>query len=406
MEKYTLKNFTPHLVLFVASMLLNGCAAMMPKPDSSTKLQNPIDAPIAKITSFNESLVCMDNLLKVTKVKPIYVTSQGISNLTNDRTLSDGGKEMLITTVNQMTKRSQALTFVAYGSDIRDILDLQGAHPDNKTFKVPDYFIRGGITQFNKAAWSGQSGAGASKEFTRAVLDDGDGSAGSTIETEDLTSSFSLNSSLGNITMDLSVGYVSNLQIVPNVYSSNVLALNNTRGRSITGDISTSDLGLSFSVTSTQSNDFNDIYRALIQVGAIELVGKLYKVPYGKCLVNAGDNSKRLKVLEDEWFKLEKIEEKNPGTLITLSKKALKSSGYFKNEINDKPTPSYRLAMRQYQTNMNLLPSGTMNFATYRMLNNYAIGDEAGPGSWWYQPNDAGEILPPFGTASLERTLE
>ena len=67
---------------------------------------------------------------------------------------------------------------------------------------------------------------------------------------------------------------------LPGIYSANTLALYNSIG-AITGDLSMAKLGLSYSYSNNTSQDFNDVYRALIQVGTIELIGKLQKVPIG-----------------------------------------------------------------------------------------------------------------------------
>ena len=129
------------------------------------------------------------------------------------------------------------------------------------------------LVEDNKNAWQGQSGAGGSTQFTKTIIDDGDGESGTQTESEDLTLSYSSSGSLGSVTLDLSIGSVATMLNLPGIYSANTLSLNNTTGGAITGDLSMAKIGLSYSYSNNTSQDFNDVYRALIQVGAIELIG-------------------------------------------------------------------------------------------------------------------------------------
>ena len=384
----------------ISTVFAAGCAEFPPNPDFETVTRNPTSLPRATITTFNESLVCMDTLLDVNRKGPIVISSQGINNLTSDRSLSAGGKEMLITTIGQMTRRSGAVRFVAYGGDISDMLDLQGAHPNNASFVVPDYFIRGGVTQFNKSVWTGQAGAGGSVEFDRTIIDDGDGDAGSNIETEDATGSFSRLGGLGSVTMDLSMGRIADLQILPHVYSANTLALRNSRGTAITGDIAVADVGVSFSYTNSVNEDFNDLFRALIQVGTIELIGKLFDVPYWQCLANAGDNQERTRALLEEW---EQIDASGDPAKVLIGQFALARSGYYNGPADMSDSVRFRNALQRYQRDMNLLPTGLMDFDTFRMMNNFAPGISGNHVRWWV-PSGPGQRVgsAPFGMALIE----
>ncbi len=378
MKKITFRVFSYSIWVFVLG--LSACSLTKPKPNASVMIDNPTSIAKSKITNFNEALVCMDSLLLMQKVQPVYVMAQDINNYTSDRSLSSGGVEMLITTINQMTQRSRAIRFHNFNSQLSDVFTMAKSHPEYKTMRTPDFFIRGGITQHNKNAWSGQSGAGVSTQFTKTIIDDGDGEEGTQTETEDLTGSFSSSRTLGSVTLDLSVGSVATMLSLPGIYSANTLALYNSTGSAITGDLSMAKLGLSYSYSNNTSQDFNDVYRALIQVGTIELIGKLQKVPYWRCLSNAGMNDARMAALKKEWVKVLKHKNKK---VDLLAQKALKDTGFYKGKITGNKNEPYLKALQEYQKIMNIMTTGVMDFDTFRMMNNYSPSKKSANISWW-----------------------
>ena len=321
----------------------------------------------------------MDNLMLMYRSKPIYIGSQGIFNFTSERSLSSGGKEILITALGQMSNRSRSIKFVSYGSDVRDVLDLQGAHPNKSSFRVPDYFIRGGITQHNKQLWEGQSGAGASSELGA--------------DNKDITSSYSLSSNYGTLSVDMSAGFVANLQIVPGVISANTLSLNNRENKAVTTDLLLGSLGLSYSLSNNVSEDFNLIYRALIQVGAIEIVGKLQGLPYWRCLANAGTIKQRSEKLREQY---ESMEKDNRSELISFIQTALSDSGYYDGEATGLLDQATMQALEVYQRQHNILATGQVDFDSFRLLNLYTPSRDTPYSLWWEDNNQMNKMGAPY----------
>lgn len=349
--------------------------------------------PNSVVTNFNEALACMDDLMLINQVTPIYLSSPAISNFTSDRSISSGATEMMITALSKMSVRSGGVRYVSFGPDIQNILSLQGAHPRNKDFRAPDFFIRGGITQFNKTLWSGQRGMGASAEIDPGELVHG-GTFFILKGQEDITKSISKNKSLGTITVDLNAGFVSNLQMIPGMSSANTLTLENATGTSITSDLSMSGLGLSYSLTDNITKDFNHSMRSLIEVGTIEIIGKLQNVPYWRCLSNAG----RIEKLDDELKLLYTQQSINATSkLIQSAQNALKDLKYYQGEINGQVTPTFQDALQNYQRRMGLLSTGLLNYETFRALNVFTPAQSEPYVSWWQNPNpiDRGVITPP-----------
>ncbi len=361
--------------------MLAGCSTLPPKVPEDIQTKYTSTLPKATITNFNEAIACMDDLMLASEVAPIYVSSQGLTNYTSDHSISLGGIEMLITTLSKMSIRSNAVRFVSYNSDIANMMTLQGVHPDRNTFRVPDFFIRGGVTAHNKSLWSGQKGAGASIEFEEPNIVD-NGTFFTLLGQEDATMSYSLSSAYGTLTMDMSAGYISNLQIVPGVASANTLALENRKGKAISADLGIGDLGYSFSLSGNKTFDYNSVYRSLIQVGAIEIVGKLQKVPYWRCLSNAGAVEQRDAELLDHYIVLEKSAAGRT-ELIKGAQTALSELEYYngpKNGMLNEPTKE---SLQNYQQQMGLIATGLINFETFRMMNLYQPTREHKNSYWW-----------------------
>jgi len=343
--------------------LLAGCALVDAEiPDEITD-EYPDVVPRATTTNFAYSLVCMDNLMVIHRSDPLMITAQGIYNYTSDHALSSGGKEILITAISQMSQRSNAVRFVAYGSDIKDVLDLQGAHPNKGSFRAPDYFIRGGITAHNKNLYTGQKGIGVSGEFGQ----------------EEGVFSNSQHATYGTLSMDLSAGYVSNLQMVSGITSANTLAITKSENESLTADLSMEILGLTYSLSENLSRDFNSVLRALVQVGAIEIIGKLQKIPYWRCLENAGEIRERSQRIRVEHNRLRD----NPVELVGFVQKYLKDVGYFSGDVDGELNVTTKSAIQAFQKHHNLVATGEPDFDSYRIMTLYRpTGDKLGP-TWW-----------------------
>jgi peptidoglycan hydrolase-like protein with peptidoglycan-binding domain len=319
----------------------------------------------------------------INQVTPIYITSSQITNFTSDRSISSGSTEMLISALSKMAIRSGGVRYVAFGPDIQNVLTLQGAHPNNKTFRAPDFFIRGGLTEFNKSLWNAQNGVGTSVEMNGGNIQ----SAGLSFlvrKKKDITKSISLDASFGTLTMDLNAGFVSDLQMIPGVSSSNTLAMQNRAGKSITGDISLANLGLSYSLSDNVSEDFNEVMRSLIQVGAIEIVGKLQGVPYWRCLANAGMVEQKDQELQKAFIERSTKDEVE---LIRSAQTALRDLKYYKGELNGRLDYATQEGLQAYQQQMGLLATGHLTYETFRMLNIYTPARTSPYVPWWQNYN-------------------
>ncbi len=360
--------------------LLAGCQTTAPpRVPEEVRLINPTHLPKGTITNFNAALACMDNLMLLHQVAPVYVSSQGIVNYTSTTSLSSGGMEMLITALSKMAIRSNGVRFVNYNSDIQNMMTLQGAHPNNADFRVPDYFIRGGITQHNKSLWSGQRGSGASVELEEPDIIDG-GTFFTLRGQEDISASDSASATYGTLTLDLSAGFISTLQIVPGAASANTLALENMKGKATNIDLTIGDIGYTYSFSDSLNYDFNTLLRSLIEVGAIEIIGKLQKVPYWRCLAQAGAMEDRDQELAQHYLHLR---DHQSGELVTGAQRVLSHLSYYDGPQDGHAGEALQEAVQSYQQHMGLTATGEIDFATFRMMNLFTPSGGKAASLWW-----------------------
>ena len=176
--------------------------------------------------------------------------------------MKTGTKEMLITAISKMTVKSDAFDFIDFHSGADDLGALFAARGDQSRV-MPDYYIRGSITQMDDNSVRNNKGIGFSLPF----LDFG----------------VSKDDAYDLLSMDLSIGDAATRKIIPITSTSNTLVLmkGGTAGE---GGGKIGKVGLSFNVDISRNEGVGAATRTLVELGLIEALGKFTQVPYWKCL--------------------------------------------------------------------------------------------------------------------------
>ena len=264
------------VLAWAAPLLLSACAIPPVKPPEAIAETHSTTYPVRTLTGFTEGLVCMDKMFIARKVEPVYITAAPIPDYSESR----GGagyaaRDMLISAIAEMGKESAALRFVAFDRQTPDIVALQSSHPKKGSLRIPDFFIRGAVTQINTSPYAKQRGASLNI-----------GQLGDQFQGGGLSTSGSL--TLASVSLDMAIGLVNNYQILPGVFSANTFSVEK-RGSSDEVSISLKKLGAVYSVSENSAEALSRALRVLVEVGAIELFGKLYNLPYWECLAAVGD---------------------------------------------------------------------------------------------------------------------
>ncbi len=313
------------------------------------KIQNPADAaivantpknaPIKTITSFSSALRCMDELFLAYGKNGIVITSTGIPDETGK--VRTGTKEMLITAIAKMTVKSNAFEFIDHhnvGDDLGNLFARKG----DAAMKLPDYYIRGSITQMDDNAVRKSTGGGIALSF----LDFG--------RTADV--------SYDVISMDMSIGDAATRKIQASTSTSNTMVITKA-GKSSEGGAKLGKVGLSFNLDLSRSEGLGATTRNLLELSLIETLGKFTQVPYWRCLGEDVTNPLiREQALEN--FDLLKPEDK----ILFVQRKLAGNMNRYKGPLDGKMSEEFKEALQLYQSQNNLTPNGVVNFETYSSL--------------------------------------
>ena len=338
------KNWTKYALLGGSAMLLWGCAGMnAPKPETAQVSSAPRTPAARTFTSFTPALRCMDDLMLAYGKKDIVITTAGIPDSTGK--VMTGTKEMLISAVSRMTVKSKALSFIDYDTERNDLLALfqdiaaAGAGADRK---LPNYYIRGAITQLDENALDFQKSAGVSM---LSLLELG----------------ISKDQTVSLVSMDLNMGDSVTRMIIPGVSASNTMAITRAgSGTEAGGKIS--KVGLSFNVSLNRSEGLGSSVRALVELGLIEVIGKLTNVPYWKCLQIEKTNPSMMEQAR-EWY-----DGMSASDRVRFIQRKLQAIGSYKGEINGAMNDELRTAVAKYQSENNLIANGRVDFEVYYAL--------------------------------------
>lgn len=343
------------MLILGLAIILPGCSYHKAKTPKLVTSEYPTAFPKRSLTNFTQGLTCMDSMFVQKEVSPILITASAIPDFSESRgSAGYGAKEMIITALSDMSRTSGAIRYVAYDRSTPNIIALQSAHKNKDAFKSPDFFIRGAVTQIEGSPYSKQKG------FSLNV-----GNVSGELENAGVSNSNSI--SLSAISLDLNMGMVSSFQLLPGVSASNTLSVMK-KGDSSELILGFEKVGAIYSLNENSSQALSTAMRGLIEVGLIELFGKLYDVPYWECLATLGANDpefieakKRYKEqsrLHTAEFVATELKRQNimPGSVQVL----INSDGSLTQELRE--------AVAHYRAKRNLFGSPVIDFSTYESI--------------------------------------
>jgi curli biogenesis system outer membrane secretion channel CsgG len=282
--------------------------------------KGPSTAPFRSVTNFSSAVRCMDSLLITFGTRDISVLVEDLEDAT--KKVSTGTKDMLLTTMSDMTRRSRAIKFVAYGGDSKNaVAFLAQAEKKDAYSQVPQFDIRGSVTQFDD-------------NLTKATKDIGVGFG------EFLTLGKSSSATVKLVALDLTVLNTSDFSLVPGVASKNAVALY-SQGDGVDGEARYKKLGVNYSSSFSRNEGTAIAMRNLVELASVELIGKLTKVPYWKCL-GAAPGDETVKTEVDDWFESMAT---NPMELFAYFQYQMTIRGAYEGPVDGKPTPALSRAI-------------------------------------------------------------
>lgn len=329
-----------HLKIAAAAMMtfLSACGVTS-KPEGAYDVVAPKTAPVKTITSFTESLACMDRLFLAYGMRGIVITSAGVPDAT--QRIGGGTREMLISAFSRMSVNSRAFSFVDYDPTQFDVVELHNLVGFSEDFQIPKFYIRGAITQLDEGVLAENM------------------SGGLALDVFDLSASKDQIVSI--ISLDLNMVRLRTRQVLPGISANNSIAV---ARKGLAGDTGATigKAGLVFNIAMNKSEGKHQAVRTLMELSIIELAGKLTQVPYWRCLQIEAANPEMV-AQQQSWYAGMSEQER-----VTFIQRALSGQGYYRGPVHGLMDGATHQAIGQYQANNGLIANGNINFHLYQSL--------------------------------------
>jgi hypothetical protein len=337
-------------VAMAVSALLAGCMTapldMRREADYHAKAptaDRPVVRPTRALTSFTDSLMCMDRLLRASNLPTTLIASKQIPDPSGK--VPAAIKDMIITALSQMSRLSNAFRYVDYEVDIArqdTVQNLTTILLNNNQLQLqrPALYVSGAIAYFDQQVISNRFDAGTSA----ARLDSG----------------YSQSRNASVLALELHLGDFRTRTLIPGIDSANEVVIGGGgQGLDVAGRIGS--YSVHFNVGRDYSLGVGGALRTLIDLGVIEMVGKWARVPYWQCLTLENTDPHFQRQMRD-WF-----EEGSPLAQNRLVQQSLITQGYLASGGVDlgPNDPELIEALGRFQADSGIVVSGVVDFATY-----------------------------------------
>ena len=337
--------------LLCAAGLLTGCAPMNPAKDANyhaqaNEINRPVVRPTRSISSFSDSLMCMDHLFRETGMSTVLITSKSIPDYSGK--IAVATKEMIVTALSQMSRVSNAFRFVDYEVNIAQqdtVQNLTTLLLNNNQIRLqrPALYVSGAVAFVDQQVSTNNIDMGTSA---------------SRLET-----GYSQSRRSSVIGLELHLGDFRSRTIIPGLDSANEIVIGSGgQGLDLSGRIG--NYGVQFNVGRDYTQGSGPAIRTLVELAMIELLGKWARVPYWQCLTLEQTHPEFMRQMR-EWY-----EDASPSARGQLVRRSLLRRGYLPSENPDDVT--LRTALARFQTDERMIVTGVVDFPTYeRSLRNF-----------------------------------
>lgn len=332
----------------VAATLLGACASPEQKAQevrqdvmkaADQARAGPKAAPAKTFTSFTPALRCMDNLMLNYGVKGVNALVEDLQDAT--KKVNAGTRDMMISAVSEMTRRSGAIRLVAYGADSANVISfLKEAERKSAYQNLPEYGVRGSVSQLDDNVAKKTDSIG--------------------VQLGPVSGGRSNTGAAQVLALDLSMVRTEDISVIPGVNSRNsVVVYKEGTGMDVgaSGSWHSNTLGINFERSLDRNEGLTQALRNLIELASIELFGRLVKIPYWTCLGADAGNEAVANEITDWYYNLYS----NPASLVTYFQWQLKVRNLYDGEINGEPDEELRDAVTAYRKALGLPASARID---------------------------------------------
>jgi hypothetical protein len=283
----------------------------------------PPRAPVSNETGFNQGLKCMDALFRNFGVKNVTVVIDEIPDAT--KKINVGARDMFMSATSQMTRTTHAIRLVPIAES--------RIFTESKRERVvadADYVIQGSISQFDDSMLQKQRDGAVCLWYLCIGAAESDAFSG-----------------LG---LDLNLVETSGLTLVPGANVRNAVLIRK-RGKGYDGDFTLKKWSIQYNFTLVSHDGNGQALRTLIDLGAIELFGRLLKLPYWTCL-GASDRDPEVKGEIDDWWEEMAADPRDRARLFAYLQMQMKAQGVYDGEVNGRGDLALLRAVRAYRMAM------------------------------------------------------
>jgi len=315
--------------------------------------KGPEQAPLRTITNFSDGLRCMDNLFMMYGIRDVVVVSEDLDDKT--KKVSAGTKDMMTSAIQGMARRSRAIRMIAWGQDSSNVISML-KEMERKVPVLPQFGIRGSVSQLDENVAKKVEGGGIAIEPFIGI---GQASVAST-------------TILG---IDLQILSTQDLSIVPGVVSSNSVAIFRS-GSGLEAEAGYKKFGINYQKNLTKNEGTAQALRTLVELAAIELFGRLTKVPYWLC-INGSTNDEGVKTEIGDWYTGMFAE---AGEFVGYWQQQMRLRGVYQGEVNGVPDENLTKAIMAYREALGLEKNAKLDlpfFMAYLNANHYEAAPKA-----------------------------
>ena len=244
---------------------LHGCV----KQPKFTEEEKKIAKPMVNNTYFSDAFEKLNRLLFLFNQKKYKFQVKNIENMSSDKGLPSDVKSFISTPLILHMHNMELIAYTPiYNMREAQIAGLKYFPKMGKIF--PELVIDGAITQFDKGIISENTNIDVDGEFGKG---DGDSNLRMTHDRGD---------SISQIALDLNVFTHDDRSYIAGAATHNKIEIHRKRKRNRIGFfVNGSGIGYSKYTTLQQSKD--EALRILSEYSLLQLIGRLYNVPYWKC---------------------------------------------------------------------------------------------------------------------------
>ncbi|WP_165929169.1 peptidoglycan-binding domain-containing protein [Shimia isoporae] len=284
----------------------------------------------------------MDRLLAQSRRGQLLISSSGFPDETHD--VDVGADDMLINAINQMNRTNKKYVFLDQAR-ISGFGQLEIVTTRKEDEIKPRLYVRGSISQIDEDpsdnALTVGYDRGADKGITESYL------RGSR--------------SLSVVTVDMHLVEFPSRRVIPGASVANSMVVTRKRFEAgAFGIIQAGTFGSPLRIERVESH--SQAVRNLIEVGAIELLGRHAGVPYWTCLESASTDAKNNENYEQD------IRHRGKRARVSEAQKHLSALGLLAKHQAGELDVATRRALSAFQSSNNLLPNGIVDFDTLREL--------------------------------------